>query len=175
MKQMAMIALLAAAVAGCSGSEKAGSDSAISVKEAASQAEDAGLQPEAGLYRATITMTGIDIPGMPPEMAGHGGGMVTTSEYCVTKEDVAKGFEEMMKQGQSGECSYEKFDLDGGALDAVMLCKTAEGEARMAMTGTATPTTSDFTATTAMDFGPDGKATLNFAAKHERIGECPAK
>jgi hypothetical protein len=134
-----------------------------------------GIMPEPGQYKATITMTGMEIPGMPADMAGHGSGMTTTSEYCLTEEDVAQGFEEMMKRGQDGECAYESFNLDGGKMDAVMVCKTPAGEARMTMNGTASPTTSDFTATMKMNVPEMGEGTMSFAAKHERIGDCPAK
>lgn len=181
MKRMTMIAMAAMAggaglLAGCSdsGNADANADGTVTAKEVAAQAKAQGIMPEPGLYRATITMTGIDIPGLPPEMAGHGGGMVTTSEDCLTKEEVAKGFEELMKQGQNGECSYETFTLKDGKMDAVMVCKTEEGAARMTLTGNATPTSSEFTASTKMNFEGVGEATMNFTAKHERIGDCPA-
>ncbi|AUX70403.1 hypothetical protein CHX26_13680 [Porphyrobacter sp. HT-58-2] len=177
MKRIIMAAAGAALMAGCSASNDADADGngEVSIKEAAKQAEAQGLRPEPGLYKATITMTGIEIPGMPPEMAGHGAGLTTTSEYCLTEEDVAKGYEEMMKRGQNGECSYERFRLAGGEIDAVMVCKTPEGTARMEMAGTATPTTSDFTAKMAMNFDGAGEGTMSFAAKHERIGDCKVK
>jgi hypothetical protein len=60
-------------------------------------------------------------------------------------------------------------------MDAVMVCKTPEGEARMTMDGTVTPTSSDFTATMAMQVPEMGEGTMTFTAKHERIGDCPAK
>lgn len=177
MKRIIMAMAGAALVAGCSGGGDADADGSgdVSLEEAAKQAEASGLKPEAGFYKATITMTGIEIPGMPAEMEGHGAGMTTTTEYCLTQAEVDKGFEEMMKRGQNGECSYERFNLDGGDLDAVMVCKTPQGDARMEMTGTATPTTSDFTATMAMNFDGMGEGTMKFAAKHERVGDCPAK
>lgn len=179
MKRMAMIAGLtgAALLAGCSGGGNADADGngSVTAKEAVDQAKEQGMMPEPGLYKATITMTGIEVPGMPPEMAGHGAGMVTTSEDCLTKDEVDKGFEELMKQGQNGECSYEKFALKDGKLDAVMVCKTPEGAARMIMTGTTTPTASEFTASTKMSFDGVGEATMNFTAKHERIGDCLAR
>jgi hypothetical protein len=175
MMRIAMIAAVAGLLAGCSGADESGKDDAPpSTSDAATTAKAAGITPEPGQYRATITMTGIEIPGMPPEMAGHGAGMVTTREYCVASDGAISGFEAMLKQGQNGDCSYERFSLEGGALDAVMVCRTPEGESRMAMTGTAAPTASQFTASTAMDFGPDGTATMTFAANHERIGDCPA-
>ncbi|SHN53031.1 DUF3617 domain-containing protein [Erythrobacter sanguineus] len=178
MKRMAMIAALGALVAGCSDGNAEGAASnagAVSADEVARKVEGAGIMPEPGQYKATITMTGMEIPGMPADMAGHGSGMTTTSEYCLTEEDVAQGFEEMMKRGQDGECAYESFNLDGGKMDAVMVCKTPAGEARMTMNGTASPTTSDFTATMKMNVPEMGEGTMSFAAKHERIGDCPAK
>jgi len=111
----------------------------------------------------------------PAGPAGHGGGMTTTTEYCLTQTEVDKGYQEMMKRGQNGECTYESFNLAGGKLDAVMLCKTGEGDARMTMNGTVTPTTSDFTATMAMKFADAPEGTMTFTAKHERLGDCPAK
>lgn len=177
MMRILMTAAAAALLAGCSGADgdaDSDGDGAVSLGEAARQADAQGLRPEPGQYRATITTTNIDIPGLPPEMKGHGSGLTTTSEYCVAKEDVAKGFEEMMKKGQNGECSYDKFDLANGKLDAVMACATGEGTARIAMTGNVTPTTSEFTATTTLNFEGMGEGKMTFTAKHERIGDCPA-
>lgn len=176
MRRTAMIAgaiTSALLLASCSGNSDADADGdgAISMDEAASAAANMP-RPQPGLYRATITMTGIDIPGMGANMAGHGGGMTTTQENCLTKEDVAGGYEEMMKQGQDGSCRYEKFNVKGGKLDAVMLCDTPEGEARMEMTGTATPTASEFDASMNMKMDGVGNGTMRFKAKHERIGDC---
>jgi hypothetical protein len=177
MRYLMAPALAALALASCGGesSADADGDGTVSAGEVASNVDADGMMPEPGQYKATIVMTGIEIPGMPAEMAGHGSGMTTTTDYCLTEEEVAKGFEDMMKRGQNGECSYESFNLDDGKMDAVMVCKTAEGTARMTMNGTATPTTSDFTATMAMNFEGMGDATMKFDAKHERVGDCPAK
>lgn len=177
---MARISLFAAAgavlLAGCSGGNAdADGNGDITAKEVAAKADAEGVRPQPGLYKATITMTALDVPGMPPEMKGHGTGQTVTTESCLTQDDVDKGFEELMKQGQNGECTYEKFDLDGGKLDAVMNCKTPEGSARMTMTGTTTATTADFNAETKMNFEGMGEATMKFSGKHERIGDCKAK
>lgn len=178
---MTRITLIAAAagaalLAGCSGgTADADGDGDITAKEVAAKTDAEGVKPQPGLYKATITMTGVDIPGMPPEMKGHGGGMTTTVEECLTEADVDKGFEEMVKQGQQGDCSFEKFDLNGGKMDAVLVCKTPQGDSRMTMSGTTTPTSSEFTASTKIDIEGMGEGTMNFSAKNERIGDCPAK
>ena len=178
MKRITIIASLGAVLlAGCSGGGNADADGngEVSMKEAAKKAEAEGLKPEPGQYKAVITMTGMEIPGMPPEMEGHGAGLTTTSEYCLTQEEVDKGYQEMMKRGQNGECSYESFNLANGKMDAVMVCKTPEGDARMAMNGSVTPTSSEFTATMAMQVPEMGEGKMTFTAKHERVGDCPAK
>lgn len=171
---IAAAAASALLLAGCSGGDAdTDGNGEVSMKEAAKVAKAQGLKPEAGQYKAVITMTAINIPGMPPEMAGHGGGMTTTTEYCLTQADVDKGFEEMMKRGQNGECSYERFNLAGGTMDAVLVCKTPDGDARMTLNGTVTPTTSDFTATMAMNMAGTEGGTMTFTAKHEKVGDCP--
>ncbi len=176
MKRISLIAAAGAALlAGCSGgATDADGDGAISAAEVAAKAKAEGIKPQPGLYKATVTMTGLDIPGLPADMQGHGAGATTTSQDCLTAEEVDKGFEALLKQGQQGECSFESFNLDGGKLDAVMLCNTPEGSARMAMTGTTTPTSSEFNATTKMNFEGMGEGTMNFTVNHERIGDCPA-
>jgi len=162
-------------LAGCSGGGEADAKGAVSVKDAAEQAKREMPRPQPGLYKTTVTMTNIDMPGLPPEMADHGKGMVTTTENCLTAADVDKGFEALVKQGQDGACSYESFALAGGKVDAVLVCKAQGRDTRTALSGTTTKTGANLTAATAMDFEGVGKATLNFTTKHERVGECPAK
>lgn len=163
-------------LAGCSDSGSEGDGKgAVTVKEAAAKAESAMPRPEPGLYKTTVVMTGLDIPGLPEDMKGHGAGMTTTTEDCLTPADVDKGYGELVKQGQNGDCTFEKFDAAGGKIDAVMLCKSAGTDKRMAISGTTSKTGAEITASVEMDFEGAGKGTLNFATKHERIGECPAK
>ncbi|MCX9148482.1 DUF3617 domain-containing protein [Erythrobacter sp. WG] len=178
MKPFVLAALAAAlTLAGCSGGGNADADGdgKVSIGEAAKRAEAEGLKPEPGLYKTTVTMTGLEIPGLPPEMKNHGAGLSTTVEDCLTAEEAGKGFEEVVSQGQNGDCAYESFALDGGKLDAVMVCKAEGRETRTSLTGTATKTGADLTATTQMAFDGAGRGTMSATVKHERIGACPAK
>jgi hypothetical protein len=178
MKPAAILALAAAlSLAGCSGGGNADADGdgKVTLGEAAKQAKDEGLKPQPGLYKTTVTMTELKIPGLPPEMEGHGAGLTNTVEDCLTAEEVGKGFEDMVRQGQNGDCAYESFALSGGKLDAVMVCKADGRETRTSMTGTASATGADLTATTQMSFDGAGKGTMTATVKHERIGECKAQ
>jgi hypothetical protein len=177
MTRTTFIATAAAVLlAGCSGGNAdTDGNGEVSVKEAAVKAKDEMPRPQPGLYKTTVTMTNIEIPGMPDNMEGHGAGLTRTIEDCLTQEEVDKGFEALVKQGQDGECSYERFNVAGGKLDAVMVCEAQGRKARMEMTGTTTTTGADLEATMAMAFDGAGEGTMSFTAKHERIGECPTK
>lgn len=171
------LTILAAAMlaAGCSGEEEAakGEGAPASVAEAAKQAEAQGLRPQPGLYKTTLTMTGLDIPGLPEDMKGHGAGLVRTLESCLTAAEVDKGFEVLLKRGQDGVCTFETFALKDGAFQGMLVCKAQGATTRTAMEGTAKATGADFTAATKMDFG--GMAgTMNVSGQLQRTGDCPA-
>lgn len=171
------LTLLAAAMlaAGCSGEKESatGKGAPATVAEAAKQAEAAGLKPQPGLYKITLTMTGLDIPGLPEDMKGHGAGLVRTLESCLTAAEVDKGFETLLTKGQDGACTFENFALKDGAFRGVLVCEAQGATTRTAMEGTAKATGADFTAATKMDFG-GVEGTMNVSGQQERTGDCPA-
>lgn len=178
MKTFVLPAAAALMLVACGGGEVSTEDAdmdgdgSVSMSEAGRAADRSGaVRPKAGKYEATMRLSGMDMPGMPAEMAG-GEGFTTTTEYCLTQEEVDSGWEGMMKEGQEGDCNYERFDIDGGEMDAVMVCKSPDGDMRMEFSGTVGETASDLTAT--MTGGIDGgeQGTMSFSARHRRIGEC---
>lgn len=69
MTRIALIAALGAAcLAGCSGEANRQEGEAVAVRDAARQVDAQGLKPQPGLYKTTITMTGLEIPGLPEGM-----------------------------------------------------------------------------------------------------------
>lgn len=175
MKPIITLAAAAVLLAGCSGKGEEQKGEPVAVKDAAKQVQEQGLKPQPGLYKTVITMTGIEIPGLPEDMKGHGAGLARTLESCLTQEEVDKGFEALLKKGQDGQCSFERFTLNGGDFDAVMVCDAQGRSSRMAMKGTLTATTANMEATTKLAFEGVGEGTMNFTAKQERIGDCPAE
>lgn len=175
MKPIIIAAAIAALLAGCSDKGEDAAGEKVAVKDAAKQAEAQGLKPQPGLYKTTITMTGLEIPGLPEDMEGHGAGLARTLESCLTQAEVEKGFDGLLKKGQDGECNFERFALTGGDLDAELVCDAQGRTTRMDMKGTLTATAADMEATTTIAFDGVGEGSMNFTAKHERIGDCPAK
>lgn len=137
-------------------------------------------RPEPGKYKQTTKITKFEVPGAPPEMAAQmktmmqGQGQDTT--YCLTKEDSDKGFEEMFKQVQQGDCKYDRFDASSGTIDAVMICKTGPGggTARLAIKGTVSKTGSSVSVNVDQSGEKEAAANAKIAMQvsSERIGEC---
>lgn len=168
-------------VAGCSqGTEDAGGGEAIGTEELAERASDI-VRPDPGLYRSTVELLEVDMPGAPAGMEDTMkramGGANSTTEYCLTSEDAERGFEEMAKNSQKGDCSFERFEADGGKIDAAMTCRGGEGGEgavmQMTMQGTGGRTASEMTMTMQTEAPGMGKATMRMKATHQRIGDCP--
>ncbi|WP_027443601.1 DUF3617 domain-containing protein [Erythrobacter cryptus] len=168
----------AAALAACSGDaprtgEKAAAAPGAAAPPAAA-APSPGLMPQAGLYKTTITMTGLEFPGMPPEMEGHGAGLARTLETCLTQAEVDKGLTALLTRGQNGACRFERLAFEAGAFEGVMVCEADGATTRTTMSGTASATGADYTASTGMSFGDGVRGTMTVAGQHRRIGDCPA-
>lgn len=150
-------------------------DGTISMEEAQASLEASGaVKPQAGQYNASVELLEFEAPGAPPQALDMMRGMIARDfEYCLTQEQADKGFEEMARSSQDGDCSFEKFDVDGGDFDAVMICSNrGDGSIRMAMEGTGTETSSDMTMTMTGDIGGMGEGRMVMRTKHERIGDC---
>ena len=180
MRRYVLLVAATAILAACGSPDAdADGDGTITMDEAAEKSKDL-VKPEPGKYRATVEMVNVEVPGAPKEMQEMMKRMISvgpqTHEYCLTKEQAAKGFEEMARQSnKNDDCSFEKFDAEGGNIDAVMNCsRQGQGSARMTMQGTGTSTSSTMTMT--MDAkAPDGKTMkMTMKSSQERIGDCDA-
>ena len=148
----------------------------VSMAEVAARAEASAMKPEPGQYSVSMEVLEVDIPGAPEGAADMMRGMMAgrTHSYCMTQEDVDKGFEEMARQSQeNGDCTFQRFDIDGGDFDAQMTCN-AEGQGTMTMTmkGKGTPTSSEMDMTMKGNMTGMGDSTIRMKAKHQRTGDC---
>ncbi len=161
MKRIACLAAMSLVLSACGSGDVStadadtDSDGEVSLNEAAAVAEASGMKPLPGKYRVTSDL----------------GGMKTNVEYCLSQEDADRGFEEMMQEGQEGDCSYEKFELAGNDLDAVLVCKTDAGDMRMTMAGEVSPTSSDLEMSMSGSMG-GMNVDMTMKTQQERIGDC---
>lgn len=170
---------LASCGSGDAPEEDAGAGEPLSSAEVQSRAE--GIEkPRPGLYRRSVELLEIEAPGMPEGMAeqmrGHMSFGPKDGEVCITEADTERGFHDMFDESEEGaNCSYDRFEVKGGALDARMTCSTAgQGRAVMTMQGKAGSTASEVTMTMRMDGTPapmDGMR-MKTRMRFERIGDC---
>ncbi len=165
-------------LAGCGeepASDEIASGENISMEEAAQRAKASGVKPQPGEYSVTMDVLEVNMPGAPEGMADMMSKMMggQSHKYCLTQEDVDKGFENMAKQSQDGDCTFQRFDVNGGDFDGKMTCShQGQGTMTMTMKGKGTPTSSEMDMTMEGDFTGMGQSTIRMKAKHERIGDC---
>lgn len=173
---MPMLLGLVLSLSAC-GKSDTGPKTMDQAKEEAAKLE----RPKPGLYTQAMTVTKFEIPGAPPEMAeAMKGAMAKAQEhqFCLTAEMAEKGFRDMFdKVGGQGECKYDRFDVSGGKIDAVLQCaNAAEGKGTITMAGTVGEEGSDVNVTVAQQGGKAPMANANIAMHlvSKRIGDCPA-
>ncbi|MCJ2188973.1 DUF3617 domain-containing protein [Novosphingobium beihaiensis] len=187
----ACLTVLALPLAACGSKEEAKSESAapsaaetagtpMSADEAA-QAAARLERPRPGSYKQTIEVMDLQIAGLPENAASQMKGMIRktdTHTFCITDEDNDDGYKDMLQNaGQGGDCTYSKFDVAGGRLDAQMHCAMpGQGDAVMTMNGTVSETGSDVIIGMDVTGGqpPMGNMKMKMHMIAERVGDCPS-
>lgn len=183
---MAVGLALVLALGACGSKDEAGSESTTSGEDSAPKsvedlkAEAAKLErPEPGKYKQTVEILQMEMPGLPKAAQDQMAAMqpkTQVSEICLTEKDTEEGFKDMFKDlGKGGECTYDKFDVSGGTLDARMTCQIPQqGKAVMTVNGAASKTGSDVTVAMDMSGGssPMGNMKMKMHMTTERIGDC---
>jgi hypothetical protein len=137
--------------------------------------------PQPGLYRSSVKLVSYDMPGAPPQMADMmnqrmNGLNSKPTEYCLTPEEAKGGFEEMLRKGQQGKCTFQKFEAGTNTIDASMTCETGPGvTSTVAMKGTISATASKLDMEMAQNNPgvPGGRISMKMHVENERIGDCP--
>lgn len=174
------LAALVLPLAACGSDEPASVDGGLTTDEVMERAQEAGaeIKPEPGLYRSQTEIQDIQIANAPEQMRDMMKNSMTsqTHEYCLTPEQAEKGFEESARQSQAdSNCTFQKFDVDGGSIDAAMTCSPdGQGTMTVAVQGTGSATRSEMNMTMEGDMPPMGSMTMKMRIVNERIGDCPA-
>lgn len=173
----AATAVLAALSLSACGQSDTGPKTTEQAKQEAAKLE----RPKPGLYGQAMTVTKFDIPGAPPEVANAMKQAMAKGQehqFCLTQEMADKGYRDMFdKVGGEGDCKYDRFDVSGGKLDAVIQCaNAAEGKGTITMSGTVSEDGSDVNLSMEQQGGKAPMANTKIAMHvvSKRIGDCPA-
>jgi hypothetical protein len=177
-------------LAGCNKADKSAPGAAQSTEQGQStlqgksmeeaKAEAAKLdRPKPGLYKQSLSITKIEIPGAPPGTAAQMQAAMSKadeSSLCITAEMADKGFRDMFdKASKSGDCKYDRFDVSGGKVDALLHCENPDrGKGTIAMSGTVGAEGSDITVSIDQQGGPPpmANAKIGMHLVSQRVGEC---
>ena len=165
------------ALAGCDSGPDSDGDGTVSMSEAREEIERSDIRPEPGLYRVSVEVMEVDVPGAPPQAIDMIRNMMggQSHEYCLTPEDAAKGYEETVRQSQDGACGFERFELADDEIDAQMVCDApGRGKSTTTVTGKVTPTSSQLEMAMEGTVEGMGEATFRMRSTQERTGDCAA-
>jgi len=126
-------------------------------------ANSSSPEPEPGLYRVTIGVSGQDLPaGMVEESA----------EQCVTKEDLAADASSILGEhaGMEG-CTITQHDWSNGTISMQMECAIEGADATAESRGTYNATSYELVTTMTIKI-EDTTIEMESFVRGERIGDC---
>jgi len=162
----------AIALAGCGGGTE---DDAT---EQAAAAAATVVKPLPGQYSTTLELVEFDVPGLSDNMKSMAqqaaaSGFAEGNSFCLTPEQAEEGSQRMVRELAENDCTYNKFDVSGGAIDADLTCTADDGsQGKVTMTGTMTPESSDMVMVMDHQVPGMGKAHMKVNVKSQRIGDC---
>jgi hypothetical protein len=179
MKRIALLIGCTLPLAACNSDPQVTAENA-SAQEVARKVEAAGgsgnfVNP--GLWRSTVTLQEMSVPGMPPAVAEQmkrAHGQSQSSEQCLTPEQAKRPKEDFF--GGRDNCRYEHFSMGGGKIDAVMNCSEDGGTQKMTMAGTYSGNAYQMQMTVqAANAGETAAMGMKMRVEAQRIGECTGK
>ena len=184
MQTVSILTLPLLALAACSGggADKDG-DGKISKEEVAKEAESIKFSPGEWENKVEIVDVKFDESKLPPEAKGMTGaivkqmvGQVQTTKNCLTEAQAKKPGADFLAGAENDECTYKKFNLSGGKIDADIECKGKEAgqQGNIKLAGTFTGTTYDMQMDMVMQSPQTGSMTIKAKNSAKRIGECKA-
>ena len=175
------IALAVLALAACNKGSDVKVENATPEEVAAKVQQSAAAdqsQIEPGQWSVASEMKLVELKGVPGAVADQMKASMehkSTDLQCITPEEVKKP--EVFAGKQDSGCKYERFEMGGGKINAVMHCPASEGGGKMTMTMNGTYSPRDYTVDATMDMSGAGDGQGMKMAMHataKRVGDCPA-
>ncbi len=161
------------AVAAC------GSKSGVDAKnespaEVAEKVAASGMTPRPGRWEGTFRVTSLEMPGLPPSAREAMNQAMGTAQHhftCLTPEQAAKPDARFFQNTAQG-CTYERFIMADGKIDAVMNCKPGAGPTKMAMNGTYNADSYDLKITGSGEMAKGMSMNIAMDVTSRHVGEC---
>ena len=139
------------------------------------------VKPLPGLYRSMTRLTAFDLPGADPQTEDlmrdkFGQILPQTREFCLTPAAAERGFQDLVRQGQQGDCAFDRFVAGKTGLSARMHCRSGANltsDVSVEGTGAADRSHVDLAIVQAGPSIPGGSETISLAVDNMRIGDCP--
>ena len=171
-----MAMALTGTLAAC-GQEKGVSAENESVESVAKKVAEAGeqIRPRAGRWRNEMKLEKLEIPGMPAQLKEAMSKQLSTAQThfsCLTPEEAERPNATFFQKEASG-CTYKRFTMAGGKVDAEMVCDRGQGQQQsMTMSGTYSDERFDMRMSSQGSMGRGMTMNMTMAIKAERVGEC---
>lgn len=172
----AVIAAGSFAITGCSDKDSVHAENE-SLESVAAKVADSNVKPLPGQWQSTMKIEKLDIPNLPAEAKAamqQQMGAAQSFSSCLTPEQAAKPSAEFFQGKQSG-CTYEKFAMEGGKIDAVMTCANGGQNQKMTMTGVYGAEAYDIRISADGEMQPGMPMSMTMAISSKRTGECTGK
>jgi len=133
------------------------------------------LRLKAGEWKVDATLEEMNMPGLPAEAQSRMKQMMsergnTSYQYCLTAEQAAKPSGKFFNRQADRNCRYDRFNMGGGKIDAVMRCAAPAGSMSMTIDGTYSP--DSYSTHVSMNMQGGQSMTMKMRSEAHRIGEC---
>lgn len=148
-----------------------------SVSEVARKVAAADIKPRPGRWESQVKFENLEMEGMPAgmkEAMAKQLGEATSYSSCLTPEQVDQpdgGF----FAGGADDCTYKKFSMAGGRVDAEMTCRQQGMTQAMTMAGTYSETSYDIRMESQSQVQAGQPIKMTVAVTSRRTGECDGK
>lgn len=163
------ILLLAACSSGEEGGDVANGATGEDVADRMRDAVEAGNLMTPGEYETRVEVLEVDMPGVPEEFTGQiREAMNQPFRGCLTEADLEKP-DESFFAGENSDCTYDRFEMSGGTVNAEMRCAADGATQRMTMSGQYREDGYDMKVEMTSD-QPESRMSWNITA--QRVGDC---
>ncbi|MGC1269709.1 MAG: DUF3617 domain-containing protein [Croceibacterium sp.] len=177
MRLMNVLPLVAGlALAACGSGDKApAAGETVSADQVAARAAGAAA-PRPGKYTSRMELLDFSMPGMPDAAKAQmqqafASGLAQGNEFCMTAEQADP--RQMLQNMAESKCSFSRFDVDGGKIDADMSCTGDDGIAStVQMQGQMTADSSTMTMAMQRSMEGIGKMQMKMRVTSQRTGDC---